>query len=63
MQKVIAADRTQGRRRYACPKSTNAGDEVARFFRIGRAICRDYGQAQAKTIARTAAFAHDLLTV
>ena len=63
VQKVIAADRTpKTADSYACPKGTSLGDEIARFFRIGQAIWRDYDQAQAKTIARTAAFARDLLT-
>jgi hypothetical protein len=63
VQKIIAADRTpKTADSYACPKGTSLGDEIARFFRIGQAIWRDYDQADAKTIARTAAFAHDLLT-
>lgn len=63
VQKVIAADRTpKTADSYACPKGTSLGDEIARFFRIGQAIWRDYDQAHAKTIARTAAFARDLLT-
>lgn len=63
VQKVIAADRTpKTADSYACPKGTSLGDEIARFFRIGQAIWRDYDQADAKTIARTAAFARDLLT-
>lgn len=63
VQKVIATDRTpKTADSYACPKGTSLGDEIARFFRIGQAIWRDYDQADAKTIARTAAFARDLLT-
>lgn len=63
VQKVIAADRTpKTADSYSCPKGTSLGDEIARFFRIGQAIWRDYDQAQAKTIVRTAAFARDLLT-
>ncbi len=63
VQKVIAADRTpKTADSYACPKGTSLGDEIARFFRIGQAIWRDYDQADAKTISRTAAFARDLLT-
>ena len=63
VQKVIAADRTpKTADSYSCPKGTSLGDEIARFFRIGQAIWRDYDQADAKTIARTAAFARDLLT-
>lgn len=63
VQKVIAADRTpKTADSYSCPKGTSLGDEIARFFRIGQAIWRDYDQADARTIARTAAFARDLLT-
>jgi hypothetical protein len=63
VQKVIAADRTlKTADSYACPKGTSLGDEIARFFRIGQASWRDYDQADAKNIARTAAFARDLLT-
>jgi hypothetical protein len=63
VQKIIAADRTpKTADSYACPKGTSLGDEIARFFRIGQAIWRDYDQTDAKTIARTAAFARDLLT-
>ncbi len=63
VQKVIAADRTpKTADSYVCPKGTSLGDEIARFFRIGQAIWRDYDQADAKTIARTATFARDLLT-
>lgn len=63
VQKVIAADRTpKTADSYACPKGTSLGDEIARFFRIGQAIWREFDQADAKTIARTAAFARDLLT-
>jgi hypothetical protein len=63
VQKVIAADRTpKTADSYACPKGTSLGDEIARFFRIGQAIWRDYDQADAKTITRTASFARDLLT-
>lgn len=63
VQKVIAADRTpKTADSYGCPKGTSLGDEIARFFRIGQAIWRDYDQADAKTIARTAAFARGLLT-
>lgn len=63
VQKVIAADRTpKTADSYACPKGTSLGDEIARFFRIGQAIWRDYDQAEAKTIIRSAGFARDLLT-
>jgi len=63
VQKVIAADRTpKTAESYACPKGTGLGDEIARYFRIGQAIWRDYDKAEAKTIARTAAFARDLMS-
>ena len=63
VQKVIATDRTaKTAESYGCPKGTSLGDEIARYFRIGQAIWRDYDQAGAKTIARTASFARDLLS-
>ena len=62
VQKILAADRTaKTAESYACPKGTSLGDEIARYFRIGQAIWRDYDKAEAKTVTRTAAFAHDLL--
>lgn len=62
VQKVIVADRTiKTAESYACPKGTNLGDEIARYFRIGQAIWRDYDKAEPKTATRTARFAHDLL--
>lgn len=62
VQRVMAADRTaKTADSYACPKGTSLGDEIARYFRIGQAIWRDYDKAEAKTIQRTALFAHDLL--
>lgn len=62
VQKIIAADRTaKTAESYACPKGTSLGDEIARFFRIGQAIWREYDKLEAKTIQRTATFAHDLL--
>lgn len=63
VQKIIAADRTaKTAESYGCPKGTGLGDEIARYFRIGQAIWRDYDKAEGKTITRTAAFAHDLLS-
>jgi hypothetical protein len=63
VQKVIAADRTpKTAGSYACPKGTSLGDEIARYFRIAQALWRDYDKAEAKTIARTAQFARDLMT-
>lgn len=62
VQKILAADRTaKPAESYACPKGTSLGDEIARYFRIGQAIWRDYDKADAKTVTRTAAFARDLL--
>lgn len=63
VQKVIAADRTpKTADSYACPKGTSLGDEIARYFRIAQALWRDYDKAEAKTVARTAQFARDLMT-
>jgi hypothetical protein len=63
VQKVIAADRTtKTADSYVCPKGTSLGDEIARYFRIAQALWRDYDKAEAKTIARTAQFARDLMT-
>lgn len=63
VQKIIAADRTaKTAESYACPKGTSLGDEIARYFRIGQAIWRDYDKAEAKTVTRTAVFARDLLS-
>lgn len=63
VQKIIAADRTaKTAESYACPKGTSLGDEIARYFRIGQAIWREYDKAEAKTVTRTAAFARDLLS-
>ena len=63
VQKVIAADRTaKTAESYACPKGTSLGDEIARYFRIGQAIWRDYDKAERQTITRTAAFARDFLS-
>lgn len=62
VQKVIATDRTaKTADSYACPKGTSLGDEIARYFRIGQALWRDYDKAEAKTIARTAQFARELM--
>lgn len=62
VQKIIGADRTaKTAESYACPKGTSLGDEIARYFRIGQAIWREYERAEPKTATRTAAFARDLL--
>ena len=64
LQKIIVSDRSpKMAASYACPKGTSLGDEIARYFRIGQALWRDYDKAEAKTITRTATFAHDLLTL
>ena len=63
VQKILAADRTaKTAESYACPKGTSLGDEIARYFRIGQAIWREYDKAESKTVQRTALFAHDLLS-
>lgn len=46
---------------YDVPKGLTLGDEIARFFRIGQAIWRDYARIDAPTVTQTAAFARDLL--
>lgn len=46
---------------YDVPKGLTLGDEIARFFRIGQAIWRDYARIDAPTLTQTAAFARDLL--
>lgn len=62
VQKILAADRTaKTAESYGCPRGTSLGDEIARYFRIGQAIWRDYDKAESKTVTRTASFAHDLL--
>ena len=62
IQKLLAGDKTtKTAEAYGCPKGTNLGDEIARYFRIGQALWHDYDRAEAKTIARTAAFARELL--
>ena len=63
VQKIIGVERTaKTAEAYGCPKGTNIGDEIARYFRIGQALWRDYEKAEPKTIARTAVFARDLLS-
>jgi hypothetical protein len=63
VQKIVRAEGTaKTAESYACPKGTTLGDEISRFFRIGQAIWRDYDKAEAKTIARTASFARELLS-
>ncbi|TCP37584.1 N-6 DNA methylase [Sphingomonas sp. BK235] len=47
---------------YDSPKGVRLGDEIARYFRIGQAIWRDYNRVEQPTITQTAQFARDLLT-
>ncbi len=46
---------------YACPKGTNLGDEIARYFRIGQAHWQDYAKIADPTTTQVAAFARALL--
>jgi hypothetical protein len=46
---------------YEVPKGLGLGDEIARFFRIGQAIWRDYTRIDSPTVIQTARFARDLL--
>ncbi len=62
VQKIVAADPSaKTAEAYGCPKGTSLKDEVARYFRIGQAIWRDYDRVEAKSVTRTAQFARDLL--
>lgn len=47
---------------YDCPKGTNLGDEISRYFRIGQAHWQAYSRIEQPTATQTAKFAHDLLT-
>jgi hypothetical protein len=47
---------------YGVPKGLSLGDEIARYFRIGQAIWRDYDRIDAPTVTHTAAFVRELLT-
>lgn len=63
VQKIASAERNAKlAASYESPKGTNLGDEIARYFRIGQALWRDYSAISAPTTTRTAEFAHDLLT-
>jgi hypothetical protein len=63
VQKIVSADRTaKTGESYACPKGTSLGDEIARYFRIGQYIWKDYDRIEAPTVTQTAQFTHDLLT-
>ncbi|RDE05963.1 Eco57I restriction-modification methylase domain-containing protein [Sphingomonas aracearum] len=59
---IAASDRNpRAAADYDVPKGLTLGDEIARFFRIGQAIWRDYARIDAPTVTQTAAFARDLL--
>lgn len=63
VQKIASAERNAKlAASYESPKGTNLGDEIARYFRIGQALWRDYSAISSPTVTLTAAFAHDLLT-
>lgn len=47
---------------YDCPKGTNIGDEIARYFRIGQAHWQAFAKIDAPTISQVAIFANGLLT-
>lgn len=47
---------------YDCPKGTNLGDEISRYFRIGQAHWQAYSRIERPTATQTSKFAHDLLT-
>lgn len=46
---------------YDCPKGTNLGDEIARYFRIGQAHWQAYARIEAPTVTQTAGFVRALL--
>ena len=46
---------------YDSPRGVRLGDEIARYFRIGQAIWRDYSRIAQPTVTQTAQFARDLL--
>lgn len=63
VQKIASADRTRKlAESYGCPPGTSLGDELARYFRIGQALWREYDAVEGPTVTRTAEFAHKLLT-
>lgn len=63
VQKIASAERNAKlAASYESPKGTNLGDEIARYFRIGQALWKDYSAISSPTVTRTAEFAHDLLT-
>lgn len=46
---------------YDCPKGTDIGDEIARYFRIGQAHWQQFARIEAPSIRQVAEFARDLL--
>ncbi len=61
--KIAATDRNaRTAADYDCPKGTNLGDEISRYFRIGQAHWQAYCRIEQPTATQTAKFAHDLLT-
>jgi len=46
---------------YDCPKGTDLGDEIARYFRIGQAHWQAFSRIAAPTAGQVARFAGDLL--
>ncbi|MEN2786739.1 Eco57I restriction-modification methylase domain-containing protein [Sphingomonas qilianensis] len=61
--KIAATDRNpRTATDYDCPKGTNLGDEISRYFRIGQAHWQAYSRIEQPTTTQTAKFAHDLLS-
>ncbi|MDP1109327.1 hypothetical protein, partial [Klebsiella pneumoniae] len=51
VQKIAAADRTRKlAESYGCPPGTSLGDELARYFRIGQALWREYDAVEGPTV-------------
>lgn len=60
--RIAATERNDGTAAdYESPKGVRLGDEIARYFRIGQAIWRDYNRVERPTVTQTAQFARDLL--
>lgn len=53
---------TKAAAEYGCPKGTTLRDEIARYYRIGRALWAEYARIEAPTVTQTATFARDLLS-
>ncbi|HEY0149567.1 MAG TPA: N-6 DNA methylase [Allosphingosinicella sp.] len=59
---IAATERTaRTAAEYGVPKGLGIGDEIARYFRIGQAIWREYDRNDAPTVTQTAAFVRELL--